>query len=83
MHQPEFEQWRHQRWENPVSRRYYEARVLKNLFGGWEVCCAWGGIGTKSGGSKVFPAVSRDAALDIYQSIHVRRLKRHYMPVNS
>jgi predicted DNA-binding WGR domain protein len=83
MHHPEFDLWRHQRWENPVSRRYYEAWLLKNLFGDWEIVCRWGGIGANSGNSKVYPANSRDVALELFQTIHKRRLKRQYCPVNS
>ena len=83
MYQPEFDYWQVQRWENRQSRRYYEARLLKNLFGDWGVCCSWGGIGAKSGNTKVFPADSRDAAYTIYQAIHVRRLQRHYYPVKA
>jgi hypothetical protein len=33
MFDPCFQHWQLVRWENSQSRRYYEARVSKNLFG--------------------------------------------------
>ena len=46
MFDPCFQHWQRVRWENAQSRRYYEARVAKNLLDEWEVLCLWGGIGT-------------------------------------
>ena len=46
MFDPCFQHWQRVRWENAQSRRYYEARVIKNLLDEWEVFCVWGGIGT-------------------------------------
>lgn len=45
MNDPYFEHGLYVRWENQQTRRYYEARILKNLFNEWEVYCVWGGIG--------------------------------------
>ena len=57
MFDPCFHQWQQVRWENAKSRRYYEARVIKNLLDEWEVLCLWGGIGTRLGGSTVIPVI--------------------------
>ncbi len=81
MFDPCFGRWQRRRWENPKKGRYYEAWTHKNLFGEWEVLCAWGGIGTKQGGSKAIPTDSIEAAGDIMATIHAKRLKRHYLPV--
>jgi WGR domain len=69
------------RWENPQTRRYYEVRPLKNLFGEWEVFCVWGGIGTRRGGARAIPADSLADALDISAAIAARRRQRHYFEV--
>jgi hypothetical protein len=78
---PCFGRWQRLRWENPQKGRYYEAWARKNLLGEWEVLCAWGGIGTKLGGSKVIPTGSLEAAADTMATIHTKRLKRHYLLV--
>ena len=41
MFDPCFHLWQLVRWENAQTRRYYEARVVKNLFNDWEVFCVW------------------------------------------
>lgn len=71
------------RWENPQTRRYYEVRPLKNLFGDWEVFCVWGGIGTRRGGARAIPAASLADALDITAAIATRRRQRHYFEVGT
>jgi hypothetical protein len=77
---PCFGQWRHRRWENPQTRRYYEAWVLKNLFGDWEVFCVWGGIGSRRGGYRAIPAASNQDALEKMITIDTRRRHRRYFP---
>ncbi len=78
---PGFGLWRRRRWENPQTRRYYDAWALKNLFGDWEVYCVWGGIGTRRGGSRAVPAASLADALEKMTAIDTRRRQRHYFPV--
>jgi hypothetical protein len=78
---PCFQQWQQVRWENAQTRRYYEARVVKNLFDEWEVFCLWGGIGTRLGGSTVIPVTSLDEAQATLAKIAVKRTKRHYSRV--
>ena len=81
MFDPCFHQWQYIRWENAQTRRYYEVRVVKNLFEEWEVLCLWGGIGTRLGGSTVIPLTSLDEAQATLEKINAKRTKRHYSQV--
>ena len=81
MFDPCFHQWQLVRWENAQSRRYYEARVIKNLLDEWEVLCLWGGIGTRLGGSTVIPLASLGEAKLTLEKINARRTQRHYLRV--
>lgn len=67
------------RWENPNSGRYYTAIVQQNLFSQWEVFCSWGGIGSRRGNSKVFPAASLGDAQEKLCQLANRRRQRHYI----
>jgi WGR domain len=79
MFDPCFHQWQLVRWENAQTHRYYEVRVVKNLFNEWEVFCLWGGIGNRLGGSTVIPVTSLDEAQATLTKIAVRRTQRHYL----
>ena len=81
MFDPCFQHWQRVRWENSQTRRYYEARVSKNLLDEWEVLCVWGGIGTRLGGSAVIPLTSLDEAQATLAKISARRTQRHYAQV--
>ena len=72
MFDPCFHLWQQVRWEKSQSRRYYEARVIKNLLDEWEVLCLWGGIGTRFGGSTVIPLTSLDEAKITLAKINIR-----------
>ncbi len=82
MYDPCFEQWQRYRWENPQTRRYYEALVLKNLFDEWEVWCCWGGIGTQLGGHSVIPVNTLSEAQDVLNHISAKRQSHRYHPVS-
>jgi hypothetical protein len=77
MFDPCFQHWQRVRWENNQTRRYYEARVSKNLLDEWEVLCLWGGIGTRRGGSTVIPVISLEEAQATLAKINVKRQQRH------
>ena len=81
MFDPCFHQWQLVRWENAQTRRYYEARVAKNLLDEWEVLCVWGGIGTRLGGSTVILLASLGDAQITLETINARRTQRHYLRV--
>lgn len=69
------------RWENRVSRRYYEVRVTRGLFGEWFVSCYWGGIGTAYGGEQAGLARDRDDAARLIAEVATRRALRGYVVV--
>jgi hypothetical protein len=66
------------RWENGSRRRYYEAVVQQDLFGGWEVWRTWGGIGSARGGQLVVPSASEQAGLIELQLLARGRQRRGY-----
>ena len=55
MFDPCFHQWQYIRWENAQTRRYYEVRVVKNLFEEWEVFCVWAASGRDWAAQRPFP----------------------------
>ena len=71
------------RWENRSRRRYYEAVVQQDLFGGWEVLRAWGGIGSARGGQLVVPSASEQAGLAELEALDRRRQRRGYALAHS
>ncbi len=75
--------FRRLRWENPSRRRYYEAVVQQDLFGGWEVWRAWGGIGSARGRQLAVPSDSAQAGLAELDALARRRQRRGYEMVRS
>jgi predicted DNA-binding WGR domain protein len=67
------------RWEHEDRRRYYEARVLQDLFGGWIVHRVWGGIGSRFGGQQTDPVLSERAAIEAVALLDRRGRKRGYV----
>jgi predicted DNA-binding WGR domain protein len=66
------------RWVHPQKRRYYEAFVLEDLLGDWEVVTSWGALDSKRGGGKVKIVDSREAAEAAIEKVGRRRQKRGY-----
>jgi predicted DNA-binding WGR domain protein len=69
------------RWENRSRRRYYQAVVQQDLFGGWEVWRTWGGLGSSRGGQLVVPSASEQAGLAELQTLATYRRRRGYLLV--
>lgn len=67
-----------QRWINPSKHRYYEVRVLQNLFGQWEVQRIWGGVGSALGTVRYDPQASEADCAEAVQAIEKRRAARGY-----
>jgi predicted DNA-binding WGR domain protein len=76
-----FDLWICRRWENPVSARYYEARLCQNLFGEWAVRRAWGGLGNRLGGDACETVDSYEEGLAALEKVGKRRKQRGYYPV--
>lgn len=70
------------RWENALTHRYYEIRVMQDLFGHWEVLRTWGRIGAALGTSmreQVNDEVAIGQAVD---AVIKKRAQRGYLPVS-
>lgn len=63
-----------------TDSRYYRATVQQDLFGGWELLKAWGGLGSRLGRHQVFPATSREQAFELLEAEERRRISRGYRP---
>lgn len=70
------------RWENPLSGRYYEVRVLRDLWGHWEILRTWGRIGTAHGGQQREQLACESACVAALAGIERRRRTRGYTPVS-
>lgn len=69
-----------ERWENPLNGRYYEARIMRNLFGEWELQRVWGRKGSRLGRIQYEQHASFEACASALELIHARRLTRGYSP---
>lgn len=69
------------RWENRHQRRYYEAVVQRDLFGGWELWRVWGGLGSARGGQQVLPAADERSGLAALAQVGRHRERRGYVQV--
>lgn len=69
------------RWENALTHRYYEIRVMQDLFGRWEVLRTWGRIGAALG-TTMREQVSDEAAIgQAVEAVTKKRVQRGYLPV--
>lgn len=69
------------RWEHQSNGRYYEARIMRNLFGDWELQRVWGQKGSRLGQIRYEQHTSLQACLSAMESTHKRRLARGYQPL--
>jgi hypothetical protein len=66
------------RWINPEKGRYYHAHLDNDLFGGWTLVLAWGGLRNRRGNMLVNPVSSYEDGLQRIQAIDKRRGRRGY-----
>ncbi|MFB1487749.1 MULTISPECIES: WGR domain-containing protein [unclassified Thiocapsa] len=71
-----------QRWVNPDTARYYQADLVEDLFGGWSVVTAWGGLGSKLGRMRTAWVATREQAEKRLGEIARVRERRGYRPVD-
>jgi hypothetical protein len=64
------------RWIHAEKARYYQALLVKDLFGDWTLLMAWGALGSKRGGMRSTCVPSSAAGLARIGEIAKRR-KRH------
>ena len=66
------------RWINPEKGRYYHAHLDNDLFGGWTLVLAWGGLRNRRGNMQVHAVSSYEDGLKRLQAIDRRRGRRGY-----
>jgi hypothetical protein len=71
------------RWINEEKRRYYQALLVKGLFGEWTLITTWGGLGWNRGGMKSTLVASYEAGLERIGETDKRRRQRGYQQVSS
>jgi hypothetical protein len=47
------------RWTNFEKSRYYQAELVKDLFGDWTLIMYWGGLGSRRGQARADRALLR------------------------
>lgn len=55
------------RWINPEKGRYYHAHLDNDLFGGWTLVLAWGGLRNRRGNMRVNHVPSSEVGLQRLQ----------------
>lgn len=69
------------RWQSKAKRRYYTARLQRDLLGDLVLWCCWGGIGNRLGGVSIRPVADMDEAKEVLDALAVQRRRHHYVPV--
>ena len=75
--------WDARRWErrDATCARYYEARLVQDLWGEWLVQTVWGGLGSRLGDEVTEAVAHRDAGVALLEEIASRRVGRGYAVV--
>lgn len=63
------------------DHKYYRLTVVKNLFGGNDVVCIWGSVGTNLGNYKIIPYKDSEQLQEIIDSVAKRRKSHKYQQV--
>lgn len=71
----------YRRWICDASRRYYETRITRDLWGDWHVLRVWGGIGCALGAARSEMTADLGEALEIVERTARKRTQRGYRPV--
>lgn len=66
-------------WVNVQTDRYYVARLLKNLFGQWELEQAWGSLSSRQGRLRYVPLTCLAEGHTQLQKVARRRQQRGYV----
>jgi hypothetical protein len=66
------------RWVNEEKARYYQAWLIEDLFGGWTLITAWGGLGSRRGRARSTAVPSYEDGLARIEEIAKRRRQRGY-----
>ena len=71
------------RWIHPEQSRYYQADLVRDLFGEWTLVCSWGGSGTARGGCSSTGVASREEGLRRLEALAELRRRHGYVPADS
>lgn len=71
----------HRAWVHPLKARYYQARLDRALFGTWTLRKAWGGLGSRRGGSHSTSVASYADGLEQIREITKRRTQHGYKSI--
>lgn len=71
------------RWECAQAGRYYEVRIVRDLFGRWEILRFWGASGTSRGGMMREQVADESAIPPAMAAIEKRRAQRGYLRVRA
>jgi hypothetical protein len=71
----------HQIWVNLAKARYYEAHLDRDLLGDWALRTAWGGLGSRRGGTYNTGVASYEDGIEQIDAIARRRARRGYEPL--
>lgn len=66
------------RWIQADKARYYQALLVKDLFGEWVAIMAWGALGSKRGGMRSTLVPSYEVGLERIGEIDKQRKRRGY-----
>lgn len=67
------------RWEHPEKKRYYVARLQKDLLGDWVVTKIWGGLGSAGGRVVHILCESEKDGVFLIEKISKVRSRRGYV----
>ena len=70
-------------WVHPEKQRYYQADLVKDLFGEWTLIWAWGSMETSRGKHRITGIASHEEGLRRVTAMDIRRRKRGYVPVET
>ena len=71
------------RWIHPGQSRYYQADLVRDLFGEWTLVRVWGGLGTARGGYSSTGVASHEEGLHQLEALDSLRRQHGYLPVDS
>ena len=66
------------RWVNPDNRRYYQADLVKDLFGDWTLVKVWGSLDSHQGNQKICLVSGKEKGLAEIQKLMKERECRGY-----
>jgi len=69
------------RWIQADKARYYQALLVKDLFGEWTLITAWGGLGSQRGRIRSTAVASYEAGLEQIGEIDKRRKSHGYRSI--